>query len=343
MEGSLTQAAVFHGDEGLRVEEVESPKPDVGEVLVRVAACGICRTDLHYLHGVPTFKKPPLILGHEISGVVEEGPEEGPGPGQRVLLPPVIPCGRCDYCRAGRGTLCRRMVMLGNHRDGGFAEYVTAPSSAAFPLPEEVPAEEASILSDAFSTPYHAVVNRAQVRPGQTVAVFGCGGVGLAAVQFASLAGARTIAVDLVDEKLRLARTFGAWETVNPGEVEDAVKEVRRLSDGGVDAALEVIGNPSTIQQAFATLRWGGRLVVVGYTDKEVAFNAAKLMFREMEVMGSLGCGLQDFPRVIDLAARGRLRFQEMVSHRFPLEEIAEGFRLLERGDPSLIRGIVLP
>ncbi len=134
MEGSLTKAAVFHGAEGLRVEEVERPKPDVGEVLVRVAACGICRTDLHYLHGVPTFQKPPLILGHEISGVVE-GPADEPLQGQRVLLPPVIPCGHCEYCQAGRGTLCRRMVMLGNHRDGGFAENVTIPASAAFPLP----------------------------------------------------------------------------------------------------------------------------------------------------------------------------------------------------------------
>ncbi|MCJ2531806.1 MAG: zinc-binding dehydrogenase, partial [Candidatus Thermoplasmatota archaeon] len=327
--------------EGLRVEEVERPKPGLGEVLVRVAACGICRTDLHYLHGVPTFKKPPLILGHEISGVVE-APEDDPLQGQRVLLPPVIPCGHCEYCRAGRGTLCRRMVMLGNHRDGGFAEYVTVPASAAFPLPEEVPLEEGAILSDAFSTPYHAVVNRAQIRPGQTVAIFGCGGVGLAAVQFADLAGARTIAVDLVEEKLRLAQTFGAWETVNAREVKDVVKEVRRLSGGGVDAALEVIGNPATIQQAFATLKWGGRLVVVGYTDKEVALSAAKLMFREMEVMGSLGCGLQDFPKVIDLAARGRLKVREMVSHRFPLEQITEGFRLLEGGDPSLLRGVVV-
>ncbi len=342
MEGSLTEAAVFHGDEGLRVEEVGRPKPDLGEVLVRVAACGICRTDLHYLHGVPTFKKPPLILGHEISGVVE-APEDGSLQGQRVLLPPVIPCGHCEYCRAGRGTLCRRMVMLGNHRDGGFAEYVTVPAAAVFPLPEEVPLEEGSILSDAFSTPYHAVVNRAQVRPGQTVAIFGCGGVGLAAVQFANLAGARIIAVDVVEEKLRLAKTFGAWETVNPREVKDAVKEVRRLSGGGVDAALEVIGNPATIQQAFATLKWGGRLVVVGYTDKEVAFSAAKLMFREMEVMGSLGCGLQDFPKVIDLAARGRLKVREMVSHRFPLAEIEDGFRLLESGDSTLLRGIAIP
>ncbi len=338
----MMRAAVFRGGKELEVEKVEKPKAGAGEVLVKVAACGICRTDLHYLHGVPTFKKPPLILGHEISGTIEAAGRGGPEEGQRVLVPPVIPCGHCEYCRQGRGTLCRQMVMLGNHRDGGFAEYVTVPESAAFPLPDSVPLEEGSIVSDAISTPYHAVVNRAQVNPGQTVAVYGCGGLGLATVQMAALVGAKVIAIDLIPQKLRLAREFGAFETVDASSVEDAPKEVRRLSNGGVDVAMEVIGNPTTIQQAFNSLRWGGRLVVVGYTHKDVSLSGAKLMFREMEVMGSLGCGLQDFPRVIDLVARGLLKVGDMVSHRFSLEDINEGFRLLEGGDPSLLRGIVV-
>lgn len=338
----MMKAAVFHGGKNLEVEEVERPKPAADEVLVKVAACGICRTDLHYLHGVPTFKKPPLILGHEISGTVETAGEGGPEEGQRVLVPPVVPCGHCEYCRQGRGTLCRKMVMLGNHRDGGFAEYVTVPASAVFLLPESVPLEEGCVVSDAMSTPYHAVINRAQVKPGQTVAVYGCGGLGLATVQMAALVGARVIGVDLIPQKLRLAREFGAAETVDASSVEDAPKEVRKVSGGGVDVAMEVIGNPTTIQQAFNSLKWGGRLVVVGYTHKDVSLSGAKLMFREMEVMGSLGCGLHDFPKVIDLVARGLLKVSEMVSHRFPLEEINEGFRLLESGDPSLLRGIVL-
>ncbi|MCJ2519875.1 MAG: zinc-binding dehydrogenase [Candidatus Thermoplasmatota archaeon] len=336
------RAAVFHGGKTLSVEEVDRPKPAHDEVLVRVAACGICRTDLHYLHGVPTFKEPPLILGHEISGTVEEAPHGGPEIGQRVLIPPVIPCGECEYCLQGRGTLCTHMVMLGNHRDGGFAEYVAVSQSVTFPLPDTVPLQEGCIISDAFSTPYHAVINRAEVKPGQTVAIFGCGGVGLAAVQMAVLAGARVVAVDLVEEKLLLAEDFGAWLTINASGVDDAAKEVRRLTSGGADVALEVIGNPATIRQAFDSLRWGGRLMVVGYTDKEVSFSGAKLMFREMEVRGSLGCGLHDFPKVIDLAAMGLLKVKEMVSHRFALEDINEGFRLLETGDPGLLRGIVL-
>ncbi len=336
------RAAIFHGKEELEVDEVEKPEPASDEVLIKVAACGICRTDLHYLHGVPTFKKPPLILGHEISGTVETTAEGGPAEGERVIAPPVIPCGHCENCRQGRGTLCRRMVMLGNHRDGGFAEYVTIPHSAVFPLPESIPLEEGSIVSDAISTPYHAVINRAAVKPGQTVAIYGCGGLGLATVQMAALAGARVIAIDLIPGKLRLAEEFGAEESVNAAEVEDTAKEVRKLSGGGVDVAMEVIGSPATIQQAFNSLKWGGRLVVVGYTSRDVALSGAKIMFREMEIVGSLGCGLQDFPRVIDLVARGLLEVEAMVSHKFALEEINDGFGLLERGDPGLVRGIVV-
>ncbi len=338
----MMRAAVFHGEKELSIEDVEAPKPGPDEVLVRVAACGICRTDLHYLHGVPTFKEPPLILGHEISGRVEEAAPGGPEVGQRVLIPPVIPCGVCEYCRQGRGTLCRKMIMLGNHRDGGFAELVAVPRSAVFPLPDAVPLEDGCIISDAISTPYHAVINRAEVKPGQTVAVFGCGGIGMATVQMAALAGARVVAVDLVEEKLHLAMNLGAAATVNPSEVEDPVKEVRRFGEGGVDVALEAIGNPVTVRQAFDALKWGGRLVVMGYTDKDVTLSGAKLMFREMEVRGSLGCGLQDFPKVIDLAARGLLKVKEMVSHRFSLDEINDGFRLLATGEPTLLRGVVL-
>lgn len=338
----MMRAAVFDGGRELRVEEVPDPEPGPQEVLLRVAACGLCRTDLHYLHGVPTFQKPPLILGHEISGTVVVSPAEGVAEGQPALVAPVVPCGHCAYCRQGRGTLCRQMVMLGNHRDGGFAEYVSVPAEAVFPLPPSVPLTKGCIVSDALSTPYHAVINRAAVKPGQTVAVFGCGGLGLPTVQMAALSGSRVIAVDVLPEKLRLAEGFGASDTVDASTVDDVPKEIRRMSGGGVDVALEVIGNPDTIRQAFQSLKWGGRLVIVGYTDRDVSLSGAKLMFREMEVMGSLGCGLQDFPKVIDLAARGVLHVEEMVSHQFSLEDINRGFDLLETGDPALIRGILV-
>lgn len=158
--GQKMKAAVFHGPErGLVVEDVPVPTVRPGEVLIKVAACGACHTDLHYIeHGVPTFKKPPIILGHEASGIVEE---VGAGvtnvrKGQRVLIPAVLTCGRCVACRQGRENICAEMKMLGNHFDGAYAEYVAVPSKDLLDLPESIPLAEASIIADALSTPFHA-------------------------------------------------------------------------------------------------------------------------------------------------------------------------------------------
>ena len=339
------KAAVYHGPgRPLTIEERPAPKPAPGEILVRVAACGVCHTDLHYLdHGVKTFREPPLILGHEPSGTVVEN---GPGAalfraGERVLLPAVLTCGRCRQCRVGRENICESMRMFGNHLDGAYAELVTAPEKDVFRLPEEIPLEEGSIIADALSTPYHAVVRRAEVRPGETVVVFGCGGVGMNVVQVAAASGGRVIAVDLSEEKLERARRLGASETVHPPSAGDAPKAVRRLTDGGADAALEAIGNPATIRQAFDSLRTGGRLVVVGYTAEDVPIPASRLMFREIAVLGSLGCRPVDYPPLIRMVRDGRLKVKELVSHRFPLTRIGEAFDLLRRG--TSLRSIVIP
>ncbi len=340
------KAVRFHGkDVGLKLEDV--PEPDVGgaDALVRVAACGLCHTDLHFLHGVPTFKKPPLVLGHEISGTVEAVGDavSGVAEGDRVIIPPVYNCGHCKMCRLGRGTLCARLTFVGSHIDGGFAESIAVPANVTFPLPEGVPLVEGALISESVSTPYHALVNRARVKPGETVAIFGCGGIGMAGVQLAAALGAHVIAIDLFDEKLEAARRFGAAETLNAGETEDVAKAVRGMTDGGADAALEVIGRPETIRQAFDAVRWGGRAVVVGYTTKDVSLSGARLMFREIEVKGSLGCPLQDFPAIIDLVARGRVDVAALVTHRYGLDDLEDGFAQLEKGDPSLIRALAVP
>ncbi|MFQ6088928.1 MAG: zinc-binding dehydrogenase [Candidatus Methanofastidiosia archaeon] len=327
----------------LKLTEVKTPKPLKREVLVKVSACGLCRTDLHYLHGVPTFKKPPIILGHEISGVVSELGEGVSGfkKGDKVLIPPVFGCGDCFFCRTGRSTLCSKGIMVGNHIDGGFAEYISVPKRELFLLPEKVPLREGCIIADALSTPYHAVKNRGKVKLGDSVVVFGCGGVGLGVVQMASIAGGKVIAVDIEALKLEQAEKFGAFKTINARE-EDVLKVIKKLTYGGADIVFEVIGNPKTIEQAFNAVRRGGRVVVVGYTHQNVALNAGRLMFREIEVLGSLGCGEGDFPRLLELVSSGRVKVKEMVTHRFSLDEINKGFELLERGEPSMIRGIVV-
>lgn len=339
------RAAVFRGPhQPLDVEEVPTPEPGPAEVLVRVASCGVCHTDLHYIdHGVPTFKKPPLILGHETSGTVAALGEDVKAweEGDRVLLPAVYGCGRCRMCRTGRENICERMVMFGNNVDGGYAEYVVAPAKDVLALPEEIPLVEGAIIADAVTTPYHAVVNRGRVMPGDSVVVFGCGGIGLNLVQIAAAVGAKVIAVDVLDRKLSWAKDLGAAETINPEGVERVDKEIRARTGGGADVAFEAIGLPKTQEQAFACLRTGGRLVVVGFASQPMQLDTGRTMFREMEVVGSLGCRAVDYPRVLALAERGAIKIKELVTGRFPLEEINEAFEVLRSGEG--IRSVITP
>ncbi|MEJ2343437.1 MAG: zinc-binding dehydrogenase [Gemmatimonadales bacterium] len=339
------RAAVFHGAEsGLSIEEVPTPSPVPGEALVRVAGCGMCHTDLHYLdHGVPTFKPPPIILGHEAAGTVAavgEGVTDW-SEGDRVLIPAVLSCGRCRFCRMGRENLCERLEMLGNHIDGAYAEYVAVNASELVAVPEEIPLDKASVIADAVSTPYHAVKHRGRVRTGDTVAVVGCGGVGLNIVQCAAAAGGRVIAIDLNEERLEIARTLGAEETINPEGVERLDKHVRKLTGGGVDVAFEAIGQPATVEMAFSLLRKGARLCVIGFSHEPATIPVGKLMFFELEMVGSLGCGGGDYPEIVELVRQGKLQLDPVVSGTIPLEEIEEGFDRLRRGEG--VRWVVTP
>ena len=339
------RAAVFHGaGRPLEVTEVPTPKAGPGEALIQVAGCGLCHTDLHYLdHGVKTFKTPPLILGHEAAGTVAAlgAGVTARNVGDRVLIPAVLSCGRCRYCRQGRENLCDQMAMLGNNIDGAYAEYVVVPAAELVPVPDGIPLEQASVIADAVSTPYHAVTRRGKVRPGDQVAVVGCGGVGLNVVQCATVAGARVIAVDVNDQRLETARRLGAVETVNPKTVQRADKRVRELTGGGADVAFEAIGSPGTIQLAYGLLRRGGRLCVIGYSAEEVALSAAKLMYFELEIVGSLGCGAGEYPEILGLVEAGRLRLDEIVSGTMPLERINEGLDRLRKGEG--IRWVITP
>ncbi|HKZ70476.1 MAG TPA: alcohol dehydrogenase catalytic domain-containing protein, partial [Anaerolineales bacterium] len=172
------KAAIFYAShQPLKVEEVPTPTPKTGEVLVKVAGCGVCHTDLGYLdHDVPTGKKPPLILGHEASGTIAEVGEgvKNFKEGDRVVLPAVYGCGQCKLCRAGRENICENMIFIGSNADGAYAEYVLYPAHAAMHLPSELPLVESAIIADATTTPFHAVVNRGQVKPGDAVVVIGC-------------------------------------------------------------------------------------------------------------------------------------------------------------------------
>jgi len=341
MRGAVLRAGAKH----LEVGEIERPVAGPGEVLVAVAGCGFCHTDLHYLdHGTPTAKPPPVVLGHEISGrVAEVGPGVDPGRvGDRVLVPAVLPCGRCALCGAGRGNICAQMRMLGNHIDGGFAEFVRVPSEWLVALPAEIDLVRGAVIADALSTPYHAVVHRAAVRAGEWVAVIGCGGVGMNVVQFARLAGAHVLAVDLSEEKLAIARQLGAEETVNPASAPEAAKAIRaRVPGGGVDVAIEAVGSPATVALAFGALRRGGRVCLVGYSDRSAELPLAKVMFLEYTVVGSLGCRPADYPGIVELVRRGRVRIDPIVTGVLPLDRIEEAADRLRRGEG--LRTVVTP
>ncbi|UCC40867.1 MAG: zinc-binding dehydrogenase [Candidatus Aminicenantes bacterium] len=340
------KAAVFHEPKHpLKIEEVENPQIGPHEILVKISACGVCNTDLHYIdHGVPTFKKPPMILGHEPSGIVEEAGAEVKNfkPGDRVLIPPVFSCGYCDNCRLGRENICFNMVMLGNHIDGAFAEYTKAPAKDCQHLPEELPIQESSIIADAISTPYHAVKNRAQVRPGDSVVVFGCGGVGINVVQVAAATGGSVIAVDILDSKLEMAKKLGAQHIINAADKEDKelLKEIRALTGGGADIAIEAIGNPKTIELSSSCVKAGGLQCQVGYTHHNVPINAGRLMFREIEIKGSLGCRPVDYPKIIEMVKTGKIQLEPVVTHKFKLDEIEQAFDLMRKGES--LRSIIV-
>ena len=340
------KAAVFHApNQPLKIEEVPKPEIEPHEILVKIAACGVCNTDLHYIdHGVPTFKKPPMILGHEPSGIVEEAGSavDKFNKGDRVLIPPVFSCGVCDNCRLGRENICFNMSMMGNNFDGAYAEYAKVPGKDCQHLPEALPLQESSIIADAISTPYHAVVNRAQVKPGDSVVVFGCGGVGINVVQMAAAAGGSVIAIDILDKKLEAAKKLGAVHTINAKDKEDKalIKEIRSLTGGGADISIEAIGNPKTIELGPAAVKAGGRHCQVGYTHHNVPVNAGRLMYREIEIRGSLGCRPVDYPKIIEMVRTGKIQLDPVVTHRFKLEDINDAFELMRKGES--LRSIVV-
>ncbi len=326
----MKAAILRKGDKPLVIEDIPVPGLNDGEVLVRVAACGVCHTDLHYIdHGVPTFKKPPITLGHEASGIVITGGERLK-PGNRVLIPPVFSCGECEFCLTGRENICKNMLMLGNSMNGAFAQFVKVPEKDVLLMPDEIPLEEGCIIADAISTPYHAVINRAKVQPTDRVIVFGCGGVGINVVQVAALTGAEVTACDIDREKMEIALELGAKYALNPSEVREKY-----------DVAFEVAGRPETIEAAFKTLAKAGRLCIIGYTNRDITINPSKIMFLEQEIIGSIGCKTDDYPEIFRLVIDGSIKLDRLISNKYSIEDINIALDELRGG--KVLRNIILP
>jgi S-(hydroxymethyl)glutathione dehydrogenase/alcohol dehydrogenase len=355
------KAAIFEGvGRPLTVEELPKPEPRQGEVLIKVAACGVCHSDLHVIKGELPYPA-PTVLGHETSGVVEAVAPDVTNvqPGDRVVSTFILPCGHCPGCNRGRDDLCETFFAV--HRakgvlyDGetrlrrangtplamysmsGLAEYSVAPATAVFRLPPEVKLQEACILGCAVPTAYSAVRHQGDVRPGQTVAVIGAGGVGSNIIQMARAFGAaEVIAVDIREDKLAAARRIGATQGVNGAEADPAT-QVRALTGGkGVDVAFEALGRPETVVTAFDSVRDGGKVVVVGLAPTSVAapIEITRLVRRSVSLLGSFGARMRsDLPPLIDLVARGEVSTEQLVTQRFRLETAAAAYDALARGE----------
>jgi 2-desacetyl-2-hydroxyethyl bacteriochlorophyllide A dehydrogenase len=308
---------------GKPVEMQEIPIPPVGarDVLVRIKAAGICHSDVHYRAGVAPVRY-PLTLGHEVAGVIEEAGSDVTNvkAGDRVCLHYMVTCGDCLYCSQGNEQFCTSGEMLGYHRDGGYAEYIVLPARGAFPLPNEIPFEDGAIMMCSSATSFHAL-HKGRLKAGESVAVYGVGGLGMSAVQLARAFGALDVfAVDINPAKLKRAEGLGAVP-INAAET-DPVAEIKRLTGGrGVDVALELIGLPLTMQQSVASLAKLGRAVIVGVTDKtfEVA-PYTQLISTEGEIIGSADHLAQELPTLIELARRGELDLSGVVTGTVPLD-----------------------
>jgi S-(hydroxymethyl)glutathione dehydrogenase/alcohol dehydrogenase len=355
----MVKAAVLYGfGEPLKVESVNLKAPRADEVVVKMVASGVCHSDLSVQQAklpVP----PPVVLGHEGAGIVESvgSAVTNVAPGDHVILSWVENCGHCNYCDAGTVHLCEKntqSMMMGQEavfeKDGveiarmagvgSFAEKTVVRATSCIKIDPSIPLDRACLVGCGIMTGVGAAVNTAKVQPGQTVAVLGCGGVGLNVIQGAALCGAgRIIAVDLNPAKLELAKQFGATDVVNPSGGVDAPTAIKELTGGhGVDFCFEVVGAPALILQAFQALKRGGKAVVVGVPGmgQDVVLPGFSIPLEEKSVLGSLYGSANmrhDMPLLCDLYQRGKIKIDELISKRIKLDEVNEAFAAMEKGE----------
>jgi propanol-preferring alcohol dehydrogenase len=309
----------------LEEQGIEIPPVGPHDVLIRVRSSGICHSDAHYRAGVSPVKQLPISLGHEVAGVVEQTGDAVRNfkPGDRVCLHYLVTCGKCAFCLAGNEQFCPSAEMIGKHRDGGYAEFIAVPERSVFGLPEEIPFEQGAILMCSSATSLHAL-NKARLRPGETVAIFGVGGLGTSAIQLAKHLGAGKIfAVDINPRKLELAERFEAI-AINAA-AGAPVEQLREITNGrGVDVALELVGSPVTMHQAVQSLAILGRAALVGLTKEtfEVA-PYSDLVNKEAEIIGVSDHLASEIPGLLELARTGKLDLSHGIIRTVSLEAAA--------------------
>ena len=351
------KAAVFHGPKlPLSIEDVELDKPQDREVLIKTVASGVCHSDLHFVDGFYPYPA-PAVLGHEAAGIIEEVGKQVTyvKPGDHVICCLSVFCGNCEQCMSGHPNRCsNKAATQRNPQDkprisqkgkpvnqfldiSSYCEKMLLHENAVVKIREDVALDRAALIGCGVTTGVGAVLNTAKIEPGSTVAVFGAGGVGLAAIQGARIAGARKIiAVDMFEGKLAMARRLGATDTVDASN-SDPVDEIRKLTGGGVDYSFEAIGLKKVAEQAFNALKAGGTATVIGMIPVGQKVELDGYMFlTERKLQGSnMGSNRFriDMPRYLDFYLQGRLNLDDMISRRGKLEDVNDAFRAMKAGE----------
>ena len=355
-------SGVIHGAYGFRLtgvgqylelHELPPLEPGPDQVVVKIAGCGVCHTDIGYaFDGIPTRHPLPLILGHEIVGrVVAAGERVAHWQGKTVIVPAVIPCGECAACKAGRPTICRKQFMPGNDGDGGFATHVVVPGRGLCPVPDKLPSgiklASLAVVADAVTTPYEAI-RRAELGP-EDVAVFtGVGGIGGFGVQIAAAFGAAAVAIDIDGERLELAARHGAALTLNASQMNEkdlksAVRSFAKQSGrGGIGLKIfETSGSTAGQATAFGLIDHGGYLAVVGYSPKPVEIRLANLMAFDATARGNWGCPPEQYPGALALVLEGKVALEPYVEEH-SLDEAPEVLKAVH-GRAIRRRAILVP
>lgn len=348
----MKAALLYEARKPLRIEDLEMPALGDDDVLIKVTACGVCHTDLKAVDGSTPFVS-PAILGHEVSGIIEEAGRNQKSffkASDKVIVGMRYKCGRCRYCMAGRDNLCPNRprppaykkldgASVSRWNVGGFAQYLAVPGYMVFPLPEGMALEDASIIGCRVTTAYNAVKHAAEIEPGDSTLVIGCGGIGLNTIQFLRCFGAHPIiAVDIIDEKLEAAIRFGATHVIN-AKREDPVQAAKELTEGGADKAFEAIGNVKTADQVVSATRPGGTAVIIGGLGR-VPFTISDGTFtmREIKIAGVSSRRANDVVEVLKMARQGRIEVAGLITKKYGFEEINQAFDDLEHG--RLLMGI---
>lgn len=333
--GKLYQWQMTEPKKEFSLTENSFPELSHGEVLVKVAGCGVCHTDISFWHnGVQTKHSLPLTLGHEISGIVIAGDADWIG--KKVIIPAVLPCGECELCKKGRSNICRNQLMPGNDFHGGFASHIKVPSKFLCPVPDKVlekySLEQLSVIADAISTPYQ-VVKKSELEPGDLAIVIGVGGVGMYGALIAKIFGAKVIALDINDEKLAAARSNGIDATLNISgldakvikeKVKEIAKEISATKNGW--KIFEISGTKAGQELAFNLITFASTLSIVGFTMEKVEVRLSNLMAFDAKLIGTWGCRAELYPEVLDLVASDKLRIEPFIQ-TFPLSQINEVFK----------------